>query len=298
MGIRASAAPILGAAALLAAASAGARAAVGPSTDVADDFRQNCFSCHTIGGGRLTGPDLKDIAKRRDADWLVRWILSPKKVIDAGDAEAIRLRDEYRGVVMPDISAMTAARAEKLLRLIAEESAKDKSPFKGLSLIDRPLLPSDAVAGRALFTGNVRLKNGAPPCLSCHSIGGLGNTFGGGGLGPDLTEAVSRLGGDKALAAWLVAPASPVMRPIFQKRPIDAGEILPLTAYLKSVVAKERPAGAEARLPFLIVGIMGAAGLLFALDAAWGGRLRSVRRALVAQNGSVEGPSASEGHDE
>jgi len=275
-------------AAVLITALAGSRASCAPAAEVSDDFRQNCFSCHTIGGGRLTGPDLKDISKRRDGDWLLRWIQGPKKMIEAGDGDAVRLKDEFRGVVMPDISAMTPARAEKLIQLIAEESAKEKSPFKGLSLIDRPLLPSDAVAGRALFTGDVRLKNGAPPCISCHSIGGLGGVFGGGGLGPDLTEAVSRLGGDKALAAWLVSPASPVMRPVFQRRPIDASEVLPLTAYLKGAVAKERPTGAQARLPFLIIGIMSAMALLAAFDAMWGKRLRSVRRALVARNGSLE----------
>ena len=29
-------------------------------------FRQNCANCHTIGGGRLTGPDLKGVTERRD----------------------------------------------------------------------------------------------------------------------------------------------------------------------------------------------------------------------------------------
>ena len=38
-------------------------AAVSPvasAQDTPDYFRQNCMNCHTIGGGRLTGPDLKD----------------------------------------------------------------------------------------------------------------------------------------------------------------------------------------------------------------------------------------------
>lgn len=38
--------------------------------ETADYFRQNCTSCHTIGGGRLTGPDLKDVEGRKDSDWL------------------------------------------------------------------------------------------------------------------------------------------------------------------------------------------------------------------------------------
>ena len=89
------------------------------ASDVADDFRQNCFSCHTIGGGRLTGPDLKDVLKRREKSWILQFIQGPKKVIDSGDPVAVKLRDESRGVVMPDIAGMTPARAEMLLGLIS-----------------------------------------------------------------------------------------------------------------------------------------------------------------------------------
>ena len=30
--------------------------------DRVDDFKTHCVSCHTIGGGRLVGPDLRDVA--------------------------------------------------------------------------------------------------------------------------------------------------------------------------------------------------------------------------------------------
>lgn len=251
---------------------------------VLNDFRQNCFSCHTVGGGRLTGPDLKDVSKRRSRVWLLNFVQGPKKMIDSGDADAVRLRDEFRGVVMPDISGMTQARAEALLALVDAESKLEKSKFRGLSLIDRPLTAADVAAGRALFSGTERLKNGAPACFSCHSIGGLGGPFGGGALGPDLTEAISRLGGDKALAAWLVAPVTPVMRPVFQRQPLHESEILPLVAYLKDAVQTQRPTGAQSRLPFLITGIGGGILLLIGFDSVWKGRFRSVRRRMVARS--------------
>src|SRR5262249_2147663 len=34
--------------------------------EAADFFRQNCVSCHTVGGGRLTGPDLKNVTQRKE----------------------------------------------------------------------------------------------------------------------------------------------------------------------------------------------------------------------------------------
>ena len=41
--------------------------------DTAAFFKQNCTSCHTIGGGRLTGPDLKDVTTRKDRAWFVQF---------------------------------------------------------------------------------------------------------------------------------------------------------------------------------------------------------------------------------
>lgn len=275
---------------LAAAAILGWIAAVPASAaEIGDDFRQNCFSCHTIGGGRLTGPDLRDLLKRREKDWVLRFVQGPRKMMDAGDAEAVKLRDEFRGVVMPDIAGMTPARAEALLQLITEESKLEKSRFRGLSLIDRPLLPSDAAAGRELFTGAKKLQNGAPSCISCHTVGGLGGAFGGGALGPDLTQASSRLGGAKALASWLVAPLTPIMKPVFQKHPVHESEILPLVAYLQQASESERPTGPQSRLPFLIAGIGGGVFFMIAFDSAWKGRLRSVRRRMVARSRLQEG---------
>src|SRR5581483_10324354 len=46
--------------------------------DAAAFFKQNCASCHTIGGGRLTGPDLKDVTARKDRAWFVQFLQGPK----------------------------------------------------------------------------------------------------------------------------------------------------------------------------------------------------------------------------
>jgi mono/diheme cytochrome c family protein len=73
----------------LAAAAAVAFAAEAYADDPASDFKTNCSSCHTIGGGPLQGPDLKDVEKRQERAWLVRFILDPGGVIDSGDAYAV-----------------------------------------------------------------------------------------------------------------------------------------------------------------------------------------------------------------
>ncbi len=139
----------------------------------ADDFRQNCSNCHTIGGGRLTGPDLKGVTTRQDSGWLTRFVMNPKAVIDGGDAYARKLVDEAGGAVMPTIQGMTPERAAALLALIETESAVDQSQFMGLRISDQPLTPQDVARGRDLFTGRATLKNGGPACVSCHGLHGL-----------------------------------------------------------------------------------------------------------------------------
>src|SRR5512142_1749462 len=69
---------------------------------LADDaafFQQNCATCHTIGGGRLTGPDLKDLAQRRDRAWLANWLQNPTAVVNSGDPYAQKILQDARGVV-------------------------------------------------------------------------------------------------------------------------------------------------------------------------------------------------------
>src|SRR6266545_4951688 len=56
--------------------------------EAADFFRQNCVSCHTIGGGRLTGPDLKNITQRKEREWLIEFLQSPQAMMDKGDPYA------------------------------------------------------------------------------------------------------------------------------------------------------------------------------------------------------------------
>ncbi|MBK7579002.1 MAG: c-type cytochrome [Myxococcales bacterium] len=40
-------------------------------------YDTQCQACHSIGAGDRAGPDLKDVSKRRQKDWLVKWIKDP-----------------------------------------------------------------------------------------------------------------------------------------------------------------------------------------------------------------------------
>ena len=39
-------------------------------------FQATCFACHTIGGGRLVGPDLAGVHERLSQEWLESFVKS------------------------------------------------------------------------------------------------------------------------------------------------------------------------------------------------------------------------------
>lgn len=251
-----------------------------PAQQPPDFFRQNCMSCHTIGGGRITGPDLKDVVKRKDRGWLERFLRNPKAMMDAGDPYALQLQQEARGVVMPAIQGMTPDMARALLDLIDAESKLPKSQFAGAMISDRPLTPADLRIGGQLFSGTRPLANHGPACISCHTLGTL-TGLGGGRLGPDLTRVYERLGGRKSVGAWLVAPATPTMQAVFRRAALQPDEILPLLAAMEDAGNHGREADERALLKFFLVGFSGMVLGLVILGKIWGGRFRAVRRPLV-----------------
>ncbi len=261
----------------------GAAAQEEPSEETASYFQQNCTSCHTIGGGRLTGPDLKGVFERAERDWLVNFVLDPKAVIDSGDPYAQEIWNEARGVYMTTIPGMDAGQAGRLLDLIEYESGLEKSRFAGVQLSERPLTEWDIEIGRELFQGNRALFGGGPACISCHSVHDL-DGFGGGQLGPDLTAAYGRLDGRKALGAWLASPPAAVMQPLFRDRPLEADEILALVAFLKAGAETGEVETPPKSLAFVLSAIGLAAALMVLFDVVWRSRFRAVRRPLVARS--------------
>ena len=248
--------------------------------DASGFFKQNCTSCHTIGGGRLTGPDLKDVTTRKDRAWFVQFLQGPKSMIDSGDPYAVKLQQEARGVVMPNIAGMNQQQAQALLDLITTESKLPRSQFAGMQISDRPLTAQDIAKGRLVFLGAQQLSGGGPACISCHTVKGL-TLLGGGRLGPDLTRVYERLQGRKGLAAWLSSPASPTMSPVFKDHAIQPDEILSLVALFEDSAKKGGQDDTTSLLNFFLLGVGGMVLGLISLDTLWKTRFRGVRRSMV-----------------
>jgi hypothetical protein len=230
----------------------------------------------------LTGPDLKNASQRKDHDWLSAFVQNPKAVLDSGDNYALKLKKDYGGVEMPVVFGMTRERAEALLKLIDDESKLERSQFAGVQVSDRPWTAAGAAEGRDIFLGRHRLANGGAACISCHSVAGLTPMMGG-KLGPDLTRAFEKMQTRKQFVAWLSAPATPTMAPIYKEHPLETDEILPIVDFFEE--SKQASSDdAVASMSFLLLGLGGTVFALVVFDYLWRRRFRAVRRQLAASS--------------
>jgi mono/diheme cytochrome c family protein len=55
---------------------------------------KGCIGCHTIGSGRLTGPDLMGVVERREFDWIIAMMTNPDSMVKE-DPVARQLFAEY-----------------------------------------------------------------------------------------------------------------------------------------------------------------------------------------------------------
>jgi mono/diheme cytochrome c family protein len=246
----------------------------------ADYYQANCTSCHTIGGGPLVGPDLKDLEQRRDRAWMLKFLADPQALIDSGDPYAKKLLEESNGVVMPRVADLDRAQTEALLDWIAHESQSSAEESAPTEAVAEPVFTAaDAALGRELALGSRKLTNGGPACISCHAFRGA-PMLGGGTLGPDLTHELTKLGGGMAATAWLGSPPTPTMKSVYTAKKLTADEDHALAAYLDSL-AQEQGGALRPAQRFLPIGLGGCLVALVAMDAIWKKRLRAVRRPLV-----------------
>jgi cytochrome c551/c552 len=86
-------------------------------------FQNNCGFCHSIGGGKVVGPDLKDITIHRAENWLIKFVQNSTELINSGDEEAIAIFNEYNKMPMPSHPNLNDAQVKDILAYIADVSA-------------------------------------------------------------------------------------------------------------------------------------------------------------------------------
>jgi hypothetical protein len=116
--------------------------------------------------------------------------------------------------------------------------------------------------------------------VSCHRLESIGR-FGGGTLGPDLTQAHRRLGGTAGVSKWLGSPPTRVMRAVFHTQPLTDEETFAIGAMLADESARYADARGGQVGGFVASASGSALVALGAMAAIWSRRLTSVRRRMV-----------------
>ncbi len=240
--------------------------------------QKGCVACHTIGKGVLVGPDLKGVTAKEPRAWLEQWISAPDAMVAKKDPTAVSLLLQFHNMQMPNLGLSSSNVDAIIDYLAAASSGTATAPAAATSA---PAVKGNADLGKELFTGVVRFANGGPPCMACHSVGGIG-ALGGGQLGPDLTQVGKILGGAAGVSAFIAGTPTPTMNAVWSKRPLTTQERANVVAFLTSAPVTQRPVQAIGQLAGLAV--LGVVILL--MIATWRWNYRStfgVRRPMVAK---------------
>ena len=242
-------------------------------------FQGKCSSCHTIGKGRLVGPDLQGVTQRRDLAWIKNFIAGPDKVIASGDPTAVQLLQENNNITMPTLGLQPGEIDSVVAYLENPAAAGSAGGAPAAAPVNLPA--GNAAAGQQIFSGANPLLNGGPPCIACHTVGGAA-ALGGGTLGPDLTHVFQRYG-DAGLTSALQNIAFPTMVGVFVNTPLAPEDVANLHAYFKWA-DQQAPVARPVTSWFLGIGVLGALALFGVMVFFWPRQRQSLSAKIRRSN--------------
>lgn len=229
--------------------------------------QKNCAACHTIGKGKLTGPDLVVARSRSDAELRAALTRMEKMVGPLSDEQKGALIDYLKspeagtgggGAAAP--ATTTAPPASP----VAQAPAGAPQPAAGAAVVTSKASEGFIDYGRQLFTGHRPFSGGGMACMSCHNAEGSGAT-----MGPDLSGVAGRYPAAALKNACRTTPF-PSMKDLYADHPVTEEEAADLTAYFQSLAGK--PAE-ECPVPVSGLGFTGVAVMLGLIG--WGYRARN-----------------------
>ena len=200
-------------------------------------FKQTCSACHSIGKGKLVGPDLKGVNQKRSEEWIVNFVKSAAD-FGAKDADAKAIIAEY-GYPMPN-QALQDDQIKSIVAYIAENSpqAEAETAVEEVVVEEVPADPAldpanasdeDVMAGLNMFSGSQRFENGGPACITCHNVQ-YDDLIAGGLLAKDLTHVYERMGA-AGVNGILSSPPFPAMASSYKDNALTEKEIFQLSAF-------------------------------------------------------------------
>ncbi len=84
-------------------------------------FTTNCTVCHAISE-QVVGPALAGVSERHTTPWLVQFIQNSQKLIQSGDAEAVKVYNQFNKMQMPSFDYFSEEEVLSILAYIENES--------------------------------------------------------------------------------------------------------------------------------------------------------------------------------
>jgi len=205
--------------------------------DGASLFKQTCSACHTIGKGKLVGPDLKGVNTKRSEAWITSFVKNAQ-AFGEKDADAKAMITEF-GYPMPNQN-VSDADIKAIIKYIGENSPTEvaQTTETAAPVVETPADPAldpananhdDILAGLMLFSGEHRLSNKGPSFITCHNVL-QGELIAVGLVAKDLTKVYERLGA-AGINGMLSAPPFPAMAASYKDSPLTEKEIFQLSAF-------------------------------------------------------------------
>lgn len=216
-------------------------------------FSDKCAGCHTIGQGKLVGPDLASVSSWDDNNL--------KSAVSRMQSMTGPLTDtEINSLVV----FLKSKEASTSLAHRQSSAPDEKDPLKEVF--------ADESIGRALFSGKQRFENGGMSCNACHVVEGVGGT-----LGPDLTDIAKKMG-EKPLLMACEQTGFKVMNATYKDHRVTKQEALHLTKFFMSTA--DKGTSSISHPPFLLYGVAGAVLMIFFIALAYQNRNSSARSKL------------------
>ena len=85
---------------------------------------KGCMGCHSIGKGKLAGPDLNGLYERRQTEWVKTWLKNPEAMYETDEAVKAMLK-EWNGLKMPNMK-LKDTEIDAVMHYIGEQQKAKK----------------------------------------------------------------------------------------------------------------------------------------------------------------------------